>query len=71
MTQEVAKTRAEIVRKFCRTVLWIDDDIHLHDGENSGVDPLPKLFRDKLVEFEGNGLLCHLKEFPHAGTVEA
>lgn len=65
MTQEVAKTRAEIVRKFCRTVLWIDDDIHLHDGENSGVDPLPKLFRDKLVEFEGNGLLCHLKEFPH------
>ena len=65
MTQEVAKTRAEIVRKFCRTVLWIDDDIHLHDGMNSGVDPLPKLFRDKLAEFEGNGLLCHLKEFPH------
>ena len=65
MTQEVVKTRAEIVRKFCRTVLWIDDDIHLHDGVNSGVDPLPKLFRDKLAEFEGNGLLCHLKEFPH------
>lgn len=64
MTEQVKKTRSEIVQKFCRTILWIDDDVHLCDGVNSGVDALPTLFKDKLVEFEGNGLLCHLKGFP-------
>lgn len=64
MTEQVKKTRSEIVQKFCRTILWIDDDIHLCDGVKNGVDALPTLFRDKLVEFEGNGLLCHLKGFP-------
>ena len=64
MTEQVENMRSEIVQKFCRTILWIDDDIHHCDDMKNGVDALPTLFKNKLVEFEGNGLLCHLKGFP-------
>lgn len=64
MTEQVENMRSEIVQKFCRTILWIDDDIHLCNDVKNGVDALPTLFKNKLVEFEGNGLLCHLKGFP-------
>lgn len=64
MTEQVKKTRSEIVQRFCRTILWIDDDIHICDDVKNSVEALPTLFKNKLVEFEGNGLLCHLKGFP-------
>ena len=68
MDERVKVARKEIVRKFCRTILWIDDEIHIEvsqSGSDSG-SRTPKLFVDKLSEFEQNGLLCHLKCFPQS-----
>ena len=68
MDEHVKEARKEIIRKFCRTILWIDDEIHIGEtlsGSDSG-DKTPKLFVDKLSEFEQNGLLCHLKGFPQS-----
>lgn len=59
----VLALRNKIIHKFCRTILWVDDEIDLLKGlggENS-------LFRDKFDEFTSEGLLCHLKGFPPAG----
>ena len=68
MNERVKAARKEIIHKFCRTILWIDDEIHIEvvqSGPDSGVKT-PKLFADKLSEFEQNGLLCHLKGFPQS-----
>lgn len=68
MDECVKVARKEIIRKFCRTILWIDDEIHIGAtqlGSDSGTKT-PKLFVDKLSEFEQNGLLCHLKGFPQS-----
>ena len=32
MDAEVLKVRNDIVRKFCHTILWIDDGINLQEG---------------------------------------
>lgn len=63
MDERVKAMRTEIIHKFCRTVLWIDDEIDLQKGLG---DAKP-LFRAKFDEFTNAGLLCHLKEFPPAG----
>ena len=68
MDERVKAARKEIIRKFCRTILWIDDEIHI-EATQLGSDSwaqTPKLFVDKLSEFEQNGLLCHLKGFPQS-----
>lgn len=68
MKEHAKAARKEIIRKFCRTILWIDDEIHIEatqSGSDSGAKT-PKLFVDKLSEFEQNGLLCHLKGFPQS-----
>lgn len=68
MDECVKFARKEIIRKFCRTILWIDDEIHIGATQldsDSGTKT-PKLFVDKLSEFEQNGLLCHLKGFPQS-----
>ena len=62
MTEEVKKIRNEIVQKFCRTILWIDDEIHLDKGlDGEGVNPL---FKEKFNEFTKSGCLCHMMGFP-------
>ncbi len=63
MDEEVKKLRNQIVRKFCRTILWVDDEVDLQKGLGSA----KPLFRAKFNEFTDAGLLCHLKEFPPAG----
>lgn len=60
MTDAVKAIRKDIVRKFCRTVLWIDDEILL----DKGLDQCPQLFKAKFEEFSSAGLLCHLMGFP-------
>lgn len=60
MTDAVKAIRKDIVRKFCRTVLWIDDEIDLAKGLNS-CNPM---FAKKMKEFTDVGLLCHLSGFP-------
>lgn len=59
----VLALRNKIIRKFCRTILWVDDEIDLLGGLG-GENPL---FRDKFDEFTREGLLCHLKGFPPVG----
>ncbi len=61
MESQVKEKRKNIIRSFCRTILWIDDEIPLCDGEKVS---LSKLFKEKMSEFESHGLLCHLKGFP-------
>ena len=64
MDGQVKTLRDEIVRKFCRTVLWIDDEIDLDNGlKHPGTDTL---FRNKFDEFTKSNLLCHLMGFPPA-----
>ena len=63
MDEEVKKLRDQIIRKFCRTILWVDDEIDLQKGLGSA----KPLFRAKFNEFTDAGLLCHLKEFPPVG----
>lgn len=60
MTDAVKAIRKDIVRKFCRTVLWIDDEIDLANGLNA-CNPM---FAKKMKEFADVGLLCHLSGFP-------
>ena len=59
----VLALRNKIIHKFCRTILWVDDEIDLLGGLG-GENPL---FRDKFDEFTREGLLCHLKGFPPVG----
>lgn len=62
MTEEARKMRNEIVRRFCRTILWIDDEINLDKGL---VAPdANSLFKCKFDEFTRAGLLCHMLGFP-------
>ena len=62
MSEEVKTIRNNIVRKFCRTVLWIDDEIHLDQGfADEGAS---SLFKNKYDEFTKSGLLCHMMGFP-------
>ena len=62
MNEEVKTIRNNIVRKFCRTVLWIDDEIHLDQG--LAPKGTPTLFQSKFDEFTRSGLLCHMMGFP-------
>ena len=62
MNEEVKTIRNNIVRKFCRTVLWIDDEIHLDQG--LAAKGTPALFQNKFDEFTRSGLLCHMMGFP-------
>lgn len=62
MNEEVKTIRNNIVRKFCRTVLWIDDEIHLDLG--FAAKKTPPLFQNKFDEFTRSGLLCHMMGFP-------
>ena len=64
MDAKVLKTRNEIVRKFCRTILWIDDGINLQEGLKVRKPVDSPLFEEKLKEFSEAGLLCHLQGFP-------
>ena len=62
MTEQVKGIRNEVIHKFCRTVLWIDDEIHLDTGlASGGTNPL---FKDKFDEFTRSKLLCHMMGFP-------
>lgn len=62
MNEEINTIRNKVVQKFCRTVLWIDDEIHLDQGlAAKGTSPL---FKDKFDEFTKSGLLCHMMGFP-------
>lgn len=62
MTEEVKKIRDGIIRRFCRTILWIDDEINLDKGL---VAPKANpLFKNKFDEFTQAGLICHLLGFP-------
>ena len=62
MTDQVKGIRNEVIHKFCRTVLWIDDEIHLDTGLSSvGTNPL---FKNKFDEFTRSKLLCHMMGFP-------
>ncbi len=64
MDSQVETLRDEIIRKFCRTVLWIDDEIDLGKGlEHPDADAL---FRDKFDELTKSNLLCHMMGFPPA-----
>lgn len=51
MDEEVKKLRDQIIRKFCRTVLWVDDEIDLQKGLGSA----KPLFRAKFDEFTDAG----------------
>lgn len=62
MNEDVKTIRNNIVRKFCRTVLWIDDDIHLDQGLSQNGNST--LFQNKFDEFTKSGLLCHMMGFP-------
>lgn len=70
MDAEVVKIRNEIVRKFCRTILWIDDGINLQEGLKVRKPVDSPLFWEKLKEFSEAGLLCHLQGFPHVEDSE-
>lgn len=62
MTEEVKKIRDGIIREFCRTIVWIDDEINLDKGlVATNANPL---FKNKFDEFTQAGLLCHLLGFP-------
>lgn len=62
MTKDAEKIRISIIKKFCRTILWIDDEIHLDKGLAPG--GASSLFKDKFDEFTKSGLLCHMMGFP-------
>ena len=62
MNEEVKKIRNDIIKKFCRTILWIDDEINLDRGlAAEGAKPL---FKNKYDEFTKASLLCHMMGFP-------
>ena len=62
MTEDAKKIRINIIKKFCRTILWIDDEIHLDKGlAFGGTDTL---FKNKYDEFTKSSLLCHMMGFP-------
>lgn len=62
MTEDVKKIRNDIIKKFCRTILWIDDEINLDRGlAAEGAKPL---FKNKYDEFTKASLLCHMMGFP-------
>ncbi len=65
MEDKVKEIRKDIIRKFCRTVLWIDDEIRIWMKPDEKAN-MPDLFQNKVAEFEASGLLCHLKGFPSA-----
>lgn len=59
--------RERIIRHYCQSILWIDDEIHLDKGLSAeGANPL---FYDKFQEFTKAGLLCHMMGFPDARPV--
>ena len=62
MTEDAKKIRINIIKKFCRTILWIDDDIHLDKG--LAFDGTDILFKNKYDEFTKSSLLCHMMGFP-------
>lgn len=62
MSEIINAIRNKVVQKFCRTVLWIDDDIHLDQG--LATEGPFSLFRNKYDEFIKSNLLCHMMEFP-------
>ena len=62
MSEKINAIRNKVVQKFCRTVLWIDDDIHLEQG--LATEGPFSLFRNKYDEFIKSNLLCHMMEFP-------
>lgn len=63
MEESEKNIRNDIIQKFCQTIVWIDDDIHLNEGLSD-----TSLFGIKYKEFTDQGLLCHLMGFP---TVKA
>ena len=62
MSEIINAIRNKVVQKFCRTVLWIDDDIHLDQG--LATEGPFSLFRNKYDEFTRSSLLCHMMGFP-------
>ena len=70
MDAEVLKVRNDIVRKFCHTILWIDDGINLQEGLKVRKPVDSPLFGEKLKEFSEAGLLCHLQGFPQVEDSE-
>ena len=61
MTDGIQNRRDEVIHRFCRTILWIDDEIHLEKGLAEG-----GLFKKKMDEFIQSHLLCHMQGFPEA-----
>lgn len=62
MNEVINAIRNKVIQKFCRTVLWIDDEIHLDQGLTA--EGTPSLFRNKYDEFTRSSLLCHMMGFP-------
>lgn len=62
MNEVINEIRNKVIQKFCRTVLWIDDEIHLDQG--LAAEGTPSLFRNKYDEFTRSSLLCHMMGFP-------
>lgn len=40
MNEVINEIRNKVIQKFCRTVLWIDDEIHLDQGLAAEGTPL-------------------------------
>ena len=67
MDEKAQAIRERIIRQYCQSVLWIDDEIHLDKGlSEEGTNPI---FQDKFNEFTKAGLLCHMMGFPEARPV--
>ena len=71
MTENVKNARLSVIKNYCKSILWIDDEIDLC-GEPSlgGSETIDirrriamKFFVDKANQFAAAGALCHLQGF--------
>jgi hypothetical protein len=60
---DLLSTRKQIAKDYCRSILWLDDEIRPHAGDSVGRAPYLTFFHPITEEFHKEGILCQLKGF--------
>ncbi|MDR1498508.1 MAG: hypothetical protein LBS59_08950 [Puniceicoccales bacterium] len=62
--QQTEDLRKKIARRFCRVVLWIDDEINPTSPPNAMAGDANFPFQNACDDFAKNGVICQLRNFP-------
>lgn len=63
--------RKNIIQRYCRSAIWIDDEIlddKISNGTDIGQERYFNFFVRVSQEFQAQGVLCSLKHFPQIGV---